>query len=255
VVVTASDSSAAVSSPGPCNKPEWGDALSLGSAVSYAFYTVLLKKVVGSENRINMLLFFGLIGVINAVAIIPVLLFAHLTSIETFHVPSSRDMGLLTLNGLVGTVLSDYLWARSVLLLSPLISTLGLSLTIPCSMLAQALLFDDEYSIGYLLGAALTFAGFVIVNLETPEESQIDVIPAAMNAILVVPPSPASMADADDLDGLMKAALDDLEIEQSFDEGEDEEVLELAPHRHSAAVHYDSLVTTTEDWSLQVSST
>lgn len=28
----------------------------------------------------------------------------------------------------------------------------------------------------YLLGAALTFAGFVMVNLETPEESQIDVV-------------------------------------------------------------------------------
>jgi len=60
-----------------------------------------------------------------------------LQGVEPFSMPSKATLGLLTANGLIGTVVSDYLWARSVLLLSPLISTLGLSLTIPCSMLAQ----------------------------------------------------------------------------------------------------------------------
>jgi len=47
--------------------------------VSYAAYTVTLKKVVKNEARINMSLFFGLLGAINAVAVLPILGLAHLT--------------------------------------------------------------------------------------------------------------------------------------------------------------------------------
>jgi len=285
VVVTGSDSSGSTASTGPCNKPELGDALSLGSAISYALYTVLLKKVVGTEGRISMLLFFGLIGLINAVAILPILGAAHLTGLETFHMPSSKDMGLLTLNGLIGTVLSDYLWARSVLLLSPLISTLGLSLTIPSSMLAQALLFDDQFSPGYVIGAALTFMGFLMVNLDGGDDdsASVDVVPAAISSLLVVPPSPMNTgAEVDDLDGLMKEALgeiDDLgDIEETNHLVGPESELQLCqcgnglmedavfcrkcgkrrpqdPSRGRELQHgtlqYDSMVTTTEEWGPQ----
>ena len=113
-----------------------------------------------------MVLFFGLIGIVNLVAIPPFLFLAHFSGIEQFSVPSLQTIGLLTLNGLIGTVVSDYLWARSVLLLSPLISTLGLSLTIPCSLVAQNILFNDEFSPWYLAGASVSVIGFVMINIE-----------------------------------------------------------------------------------------
>ena len=201
VVVTVTDAkddnpATSAGATGSYDEAELGDLLSLGSAVSYAVYTVTLKKVVKSESRINMMLFFGLLGVVNAVAVVPILGMAHLTGVEAFEWPSRQTLVLLTVNGLIGTVVSDYLWARSVLLLTPLISTLGLSLTIPCSMLAQALLFEDAFSPWYLLGAGLTFAGFILVNLEDSDShdgagrSDLDIMPVGGGVLRLVSPSP-----------------------------------------------------------------
>jgi len=199
--------------------------------VSYAIYTVTLKKVVKTESRINMMLFFGLIGVINAVAILPLLFLAHATGIEPFHFPSSEQMWLLTLNGLIGTVLSDYLWARSVLLLSPLISTLGLSLTIPTSMLAQSFFLGDDFSFGYLLGATLTFGGFILVNVDSEEAHRElrDVVPASIHKLIDLP-SPGGLRDSglsdEDLDLAMQDALDGF-----GDDDDDDDQGENAPLR------------------------
>ena len=53
--------------------------------------------------------------------------------------PDKGVLQLLLLNGLAGVV-AQVLWARSVLLTSPLLATCGLSLTAPVAMLADTLL-------------------------------------------------------------------------------------------------------------------
>lgn len=49
-------------------------------------------------------------------------------------------LGFIVLNGLCDNVLSDYLWARAIVLTSPTVATVGLSLTIPLAFLSDALL-------------------------------------------------------------------------------------------------------------------
>ncbi|KAL3927141.1 MAG: hypothetical protein SGPRY_002963, partial [Prymnesium sp.] len=49
-------------------------------------------------------------------------------------------MGLLLSKGLFDNVLSEYLWAHAVLLTSPSVATVGLSLTVPLAMLSDAIL-------------------------------------------------------------------------------------------------------------------
>ena len=44
----------------------------------------------------------------------------------------------LSVNAFIGTFISDYCWARSVVLNGPLITTLALSLTIPLSMIVSS---------------------------------------------------------------------------------------------------------------------
>ena len=80
--------------------------------------------------------------------------------------PSWTVMGYLVLNGLIGTVLSDYLWMLSVLLTSPVVATLGLSLTIPGSMLADFVIHQSRFSWLYVLGSILVLMGFVVVNTD-----------------------------------------------------------------------------------------
>ena len=78
-------------------------------------------------------------------------------------------MGSLFANGLVGTVISDYLWVLAVLLVSPVVATAGLSLTIPLSMIADMVLHAQAFHALYILGAALTFIGFLFVNVDPLE--------------------------------------------------------------------------------------
>ena len=53
---------------------------------------------------------------------------------------SGKIFGFLVLSGLSDNVLSDYLWARSVVLTSPTVATIGMSVTIPLAMLSDFLL-------------------------------------------------------------------------------------------------------------------
>lgn len=70
------------------------------------------------------------------------------------------------MNGFIGTVLSDYLWLWAVLLTSPLVATVGLSLTIPLAMLTDIVLKGKSFTWLYLLGSALVVGGFLLVNCD-----------------------------------------------------------------------------------------
>ncbi|KAJ6361234.1 hypothetical protein OIU77_031511 [Salix suchowensis] len=65
----------------------------------------------------------------------------------------------------MGSVLSDYFWALSVVWTTPLVATLGMSLTIPLAMLADMVLHGRRYSAIYIFGCSQVFAGFIVANI------------------------------------------------------------------------------------------
>jgi solute carrier family 35, member F5 len=90
----------------------------------------------------------------------PGLVVVHLLEIERFEIPKVSVFGALALNSLVGTNLSDVLWAKSVILTSPLVATLGLSLTTPLAMVADFFIHKSSFSPMYITGAVLVVLGF-----------------------------------------------------------------------------------------------
>lgn len=66
-----------------------GDAMAAFSAIMYGLYTIVMKKQVGDESRVNMPLFFGLVGFFNVVLLWPGFFIFHWTGLEPFSLPDS----------------------------------------------------------------------------------------------------------------------------------------------------------------------
>ena len=60
-----------------------GDSMAFFSAIIYGVYVTVMKRRVGNEDRVDMPLFFGLVGLLNLVLFWPGFLVLHWTGIET----------------------------------------------------------------------------------------------------------------------------------------------------------------------------
>jgi solute carrier family 35 protein F5 len=64
-----------------------GNAMAFFSAVLYGLYAVVMKKRIGDEGRVNMPLFFGLVGLFDVMLLWPGFIILHLAGIETWELP------------------------------------------------------------------------------------------------------------------------------------------------------------------------
>jgi solute carrier family 35 protein F5 len=149
-----------------------GDVMAFVSAVLYGFYTVFMKSRIGDESRVNMPLFFGFVGLANVLLLWPGFIILHLTGIEPFALPpTSRILNIVLVNS-ASSLVSDFCWAYAMLLTSPLIVTVGLSLTIPCSLVGQMVLDSQYASALYWVGAAIMVLSFLFINHEDRKDEK-----------------------------------------------------------------------------------
>ena len=87
------------------------------------------------------------------------------TGVEVFEIPTGIEAGFILINAVFGTVLSDVLWAMSVMYLNPTLCSVALSLTIPLAVVADVVLYDLEFNYYYIIGACLVIIGFVVMSL------------------------------------------------------------------------------------------
>ncbi|CAR24787.1 KLTH0G04312p [Lachancea thermotolerans CBS 6340] len=151
-----------------------GNLLALAGALFYGLYCTLLKWRIRDETRVNMKIFFGFVGLFTLVLLWPTVVLLHFLGWETFELPPTPQVLAIVLFNCVITFISDFCWAKAMLLTSPLTVTVGLSTTIPFAMLGDFLFKSRPMSFIYLLGAALICASFFIVNKESEEEFQLD---------------------------------------------------------------------------------
>ena len=173
-----------------------GDALTLLAAGLYTAYTISLRRMLGEEGGAgtvslwvcvwggeqkegtkqkhtpthipktlpfsSQMLFFGCVGAINLVAGAPVVAIAALATHA--HFPSTHLLTLALLKGLLDNALSDYLWARAVLLVGPTAASVGLNAQVPLAAALDAIVSHPRPPWTASVGAALaTAAGAVAV--------------------------------------------------------------------------------------------
>ncbi|RMZ82441.1 hypothetical protein DV737_g2077, partial [Chaetothyriales sp. CBS 132003] len=125
-----------------------------------SIWTLVLGALSGTERftmpkflSINMSLLFGLIGTINAFFLAPLLPLLSTFDIEPFQLPPTPRIWAIALINSTASLIGDISWAHALLLTSPLVVTVGLSLTIPVSLVGEMFLQGRFESAVYWLGS------------------------------------------------------------------------------------------------------
>lgn len=167
-VIDNSNSSATSTSSGSTPSSNWsvvGDCMALLSAIGYGLYTTYLKIKVPDEEVVSMQLVFGYLGLVTAVVFTPFLLLLIYFQVDDLTNFTGLILMYLMISGMFDYVISDYLWARAIILTSPTVATVGLSLTIPFSFLADALIQGTvSVTAMEVFGSVLVMLGFILVN-------------------------------------------------------------------------------------------
>jgi solute carrier family 35 protein F5 len=158
-----------------------GDALALVSAIIYGVYTITLKRttMIASPLEINMPLFFTLVGLFNVILTFPLFPILHFTGIEVFSPPPTAHIWMILIVNSFTSFASDIMWAYAMVLTSPLVVTVGLSLTIPVSLVGEMIIQGRYEGWIYWVGAMIVVGSFIFVEREevkeeTEEEEQED---------------------------------------------------------------------------------
>lgn len=151
-----------------------GDGMAFFSAIVYGLYVTVMKRRVGDEDRVNMPLFFGLVGLFNLIFLWPGFILLHWTGIEPFEWPPTGKIWAIIILNSLSSFVSDMSWAFAMLLTSPLVVTVGLSLTIPLSLIGEMIQYSQYSSWIYWVGAGIVLISFLFINHESTGEGEKD---------------------------------------------------------------------------------
>ncbi|CAM9384091.1 unnamed protein product [Sphacelaria rigidula] len=142
-----------------------GDMAALVSAIGYGVYSTMLAKAAPSDDAVSMPLVLGYVGVINGILLFPLLLlFALAPGIHSLQGMNLEVLKMVVVKALLDNVLSELLWARAILLTTPTVATVGLSLTIPIAFLTDFVLHRKHPKGLAITGALLVVGGFICVS-------------------------------------------------------------------------------------------
>lgn len=83
--------------------------------------------------------------------------------------PTGKIWAIILLNS-ISSFISDMSWAYAMLLTTPLIVTVGLSLTIPLSLIGEMIQYQQFSSFLYWVGAGIVLLSFLFINHESHED-------------------------------------------------------------------------------------
>ncbi|CAK8541559.1 unnamed protein product [Lathyrus sativus] len=150
------------------SNPLLGDIFALSSAGLYAVYITLIRKKLndddGKNGEASMAQFLGFLGLFNVLLFLPVALILNFTKTEPFYMLTWKQLGLIIGKGLLDNVLSDYLWAKAVLLTSTTVATAGLTIQVPLAAIIDTFTGNSPPFMDYL-GAVAVMIGFAGINI------------------------------------------------------------------------------------------
>jgi solute carrier family 35, member F5 len=128
------------------------------------------------ESSYSMQLLLGYIGLVNGLSLMPVTIYLMFISSSSMTMANLTWIvfGYLVAKGMLDNVLSDYLWARAVILTSATVATVGLGLTIPLAFFSDWFMGHDVVNAQSICGALFVLIGFALVNIGFKGEERIE---------------------------------------------------------------------------------
>ncbi|KAL1539590.1 hypothetical protein AAHA92_24052 [Salvia divinorum] len=160
-----------------------GDCLSLLSAAFYAAYITLIRQKLPdgddkAQGRVSMAQFLGFLGLFNFLIFFPAALILEFSKLDLFNTLTGKQFGLIVGKGLLDNVVSDYLWAKAVLLTTITLASAGLSIQVPLAIIVDSLIGIAPHPLDYV-GAVAVMIGFTGLNfpsyaLSTTREAHLE---------------------------------------------------------------------------------
>lgn len=147
------------------NDNSWSRTLcGLMGAILYGIYSTFVKRKSIDEARINMPLLFGFSGLWTIFLAWPFFFILHYTNVEPFVLPNASQIKMILINVFLGGLLPNYLWNVAYVCTTPLIVAIGLSFTIPLTILVEWWR-NEPIDPVRVYSALCVISGFILVNL------------------------------------------------------------------------------------------
>uniref|UniRef100_M4FGY1 EamA domain-containing protein n=1 Tax=Brassica campestris TaxID=3711 RepID=M4FGY1_BRACM len=137
--------------------------------LSLKYTTVTLPDDDERSGSFSMAQLLGFLGLFNFFIFLPAAIILNFTKRERFNALTLEQFGLVVGKGLLDNVLSDYLWAKAVLLTTTTVATAGLTIQVPLAAIVDRLSGNKPSFTDYI-GAAAVMVGFAGINI--PSESK-----------------------------------------------------------------------------------
>ncbi|KAL0654909.1 hypothetical protein Bca4012_075493 [Brassica carinata] len=176
IIVSLGDSES--NSTTTAKNPLLGDVLSL--MVFYTVYITLIRKKLPDDDersgRFSMAQLLGFLGLFNLFIFLPAALILNFTKRERFNALTLKQLSLVVGKGLLDNVLSDYLWAKAVLLTTTTVASAGLTKQVPLAAIVDSL-SGNKPSFTDFIGAAAVMVGFAGILFHRSKETSIELEP------------------------------------------------------------------------------
>ena len=175
VLVSISDRENAGNSDSDTNSL-FGDVMGIIGALGYGLYTTLIKLKVPEVEMVSIQLLFGWVGVVNAILFLPAIIVLVVYKLDNIYQLTGRVFGFILVEEIFDAVIANFLYTKAVILTSPTIVTVGVSLTIPLAIVTDVL----KGNVGYIttstvVGAVGVTMGFIIITLD-PQFMRFDIV-------------------------------------------------------------------------------
>ena len=144
-----------------------GDIFILLSALSYGTFDVYLGYNFPQNTDLRGIMV--IMGAIVSVIMVPVIYLSDLFGLETLHAPDLEQFTGLSFVVLTGSFLGEYCMVKAVMMLSPFVASIGITLNVPISILIDLVVNSISLKWSFGIGATLCLSGFALVSsLELP---------------------------------------------------------------------------------------